>query len=45
MDLLEIGINEITDMSNIFSEIRHFNEDISKWDVSKVVDIPLCFIY
>ena len=35
--------SEVTDMSCLFSDYKHFNQDISKWDVSKVTDMTKMF--
>ena len=41
-DLNFIDTSEITDMSNLFEDIRH-NFDVSKWDMSNVIDISFMF--
>ena len=41
-DLNFIDTSEITDMSNLFEDIRH-NFDVSKWDMSNVTDISFMF--
>ena len=35
-DFNDIDTSEITDMSGLFKNMKKFNGDISKWDVSKV---------
>ena len=41
----DIDTSEITDMSELFRQIdiKNFNGDISKWDVSNVTDMPWMF--
>ena len=41
-DLNFIDTSKITDMSNLFEDIRH-NFDVSKWDMSNVIDISFMF--
>ena len=36
-------VSKINDMSHLFSNMREFNEDISKWDVSNVLDMRNMF--
>ena len=43
-DLNFIDTSKITDMSNLFEDIRH-NFDVSKWDVSNVTNMNHMFYY
>ena len=36
-------VSKVTDMSDLFSNCRYFNEDISDWDVSNVTDMERMF--
>ena len=43
-DLNFIDTSEITDMSNLFEDIRH-NFDVSSWDVSNVTNMSAMFFF
>ena len=36
-------VSNITNMSRMFSNIEHFNQDLSRWDVSNVTDMSWMF--
>ena len=36
-------VSEITNMSGLFADIKHFNQDISLWDTSKVTNMAWMF--
>lgn len=43
MNLNDIDVSTITDMSGLFEILKDFNGNISKWDVSKVTDMIRMF--
>src|SRR5574344_2104428 len=42
-DLNYIDTSEVTNMRCVFSDIKNFNGDISRWDVSNVRDMSFIF--
>ena len=43
VNLNDIDVSAITDMSGLFEMLKDFNGNISKWDVSKVTDMIRMF--
>ena len=43
VNLNNINVSNITNMSGLFEEFNNFEGDISKWDVSNVTDMTYMF--
>jgi surface protein len=44
-DVTKVCTSEIEDMSGLFRNANHFNQDISGWDVSNVTDMSYMFAF